>query len=312
VSAWRATSISLESEARAERPIEAWRKEQSVTPIHIFWLFIILSSLQPAFQRRILAARRVRALRKLEREHGSRAISLIHRRESLSFLGIPFGGYIDIDDSEEIVRAIEMTGKQMPLDVILHTPGGLVLAAEQIAQTLANHPGPVRVYVPHYAMSGGTLIALAADEIIMSPSAVLGPVDPQLGEYPAASILAAVHSKDPNEIDDKTLILADVSTKAQTQVRAFVGSLLRRKLPDKQADELADILSSGRWTHDFPIDLELARSLGLKVSDDLPDSVRELMRLYPQPRNRRPSVEYIPLPYDTTPSQPTPSRRSDK
>src|SRR5207248_7611428 len=57
-----------------------------------------------------------------------------------------------------IIRAVEMTSRDMPIDMVLHTPGGLVLAAEQIASALSAHPAPVTVYVPHYAMSGGTLI----------------------------------------------------------------------------------------------------------------------------------------------------------
>jgi ClpP class serine protease len=279
-----------------------------VSPLDLLWLFVILSSLQPLFQQRVLAARRVHALRSLEKRRGSRAITLIHRRETLSFLGIPFGGFIDIDDSEAVIRAIEMTAEQMPLDIVLHTPGGLVLAAEQIASALANHPAPVTVFVPHYAMSGGTLIALAADQIVLAPTAVLGPVDPQLGEYPAASILAAVERKDPNEIDDKTLILADLSRKAQNQVREFVHELLRKRIGDKEAATLATTLSDGRWTHDFPIDAKLAQSLGLNVSTDLPGEVRELMGLYPQPRNRRPSVEYIPAPY----GEPRAPERADR
>lgn len=279
-----------------------------MTPLDLIWFFVILSTLQPVVQQRVLAARRAHALRALERRRGSRVITLIHRRENFSFLGIPFGGYIDIEDSEEVIRAIEMTGKEVPIDLVLHTPGGLVLAAEQIAGALANHPAPVTVHTPHYAMSGGTLIALAADQIVLSPSAVLGPVDPQIGEYPAASVLAAVARKDANETDDKTLILADISHKAQTQVRDFVNELLRKHLPDERAAELATTLSDGRWTHDFPIGVEMAQSLGLKVSTDLPDEVRELMRLYPQPRGRRPSVEYIPLPYDS-PRAPKRARR---
>jgi ClpP class serine protease len=268
-----------------------------MTPLDLLWLYFVLSTLQPLLQQRILASRRLHVLRKLEKEDGSRAITLIHRREQFSFLGIPFGGFIDIDDSEAVIRAIEMTGKQVPIKLVLHTPGGLVLAAEQIASALAAHPAHVTVFVPHYAMSGGTLIALAADSIVLAPSAVLGPIDPQLGEYPAASILDAVARKDPNEVDDKTLILADLSRKAQGQVRDFAAGLLRRQLPDERADELAQTLSEGRWTHDFPINVGLARTLGLKVSDDLPHEVRRLMGLYPQPRGRRPSVEYIPVPY---------------
>jgi ClpP class serine protease len=270
-----------------------------VTPLDLLWLFFILSSLQPALQQRILTAQRARALRALEKREGSRVITLIHRREGFAFLGIPFGGFIDIEDSEGVIRAIEMTGRDVPIGLVLHTPGGLVLAAEQIAAALAAHPARVTVYVPHYAMSGGTMIALAANRIVMAPSAVLGPVDPQVGEFPAASILAAVAKKDPNEVDDKTLILADVGRKAQQQVEAFVGKLLARLAPPEKAQETAHLLTEGRWTHDFPIDAEYARALGLPVSTELPDEVRLLMRLYPQPRGRRPSVEYIPTPYES-------------
>src|SRR3954467_14626615 len=197
-----------------------------MSPLDFLWIFFLLSSLQPVLQQRLLLLQRAQKLRSLEKEHGSRAITMIHRREGFAFLGIPFGGYIDIDDSEAVVRAIEMTAEKMPIDMVLHTPGGLVLAAEQIAGALARHPADVTVYVPHYAMSGGTLIALAADRIVMAPSAVLGPVDPQIGNWPAASILAAVGQKDKNEVDDETLILADVGRKAQQQVLEFVQDLL--------------------------------------------------------------------------------------
>ena len=106
--------------------------------------------------------------------------------------------------------------------LVLHTPGGLVLASEQIAWALKRHKGKITVCVPHYAMSGGTLVALAADEIVMDPDAVLGLVDPQLGSpptgyYPAASILKALEQPHPNR-DDQTIILGDVAKKAIGQV----------------------------------------------------------------------------------------------
>ena len=104
-----------------------------MSPLDFLWLYFILTSLQPLIEQRVLAARRRSALQALEKRNQSRAITLIHRRESFSFLGIPFGGYIDIDDSEAVIRAIEMTAPSMPVDLVLHTPGGLVLAAEQIA-----------------------------------------------------------------------------------------------------------------------------------------------------------------------------------
>jgi ClpP class serine protease len=155
-------------------------------------------------------------------------------------------------------------------------------------------------------MSGGTLIALAADEIIMDDNAVLGPVDPQIGEYPAASIMRAAQTENPNR-DDRTLILADIAEKALRQVYDVVHRLVLDKLPDPRAEELARQLTQGTWTHDYPIDVEQIRQFGLPVSTDLPREVYELMTLYPQPAQRRPSVEYVPMPYEPLPpSEPRP------
>src|SRR5512142_3264907 len=128
-------------------------------------IFFVFISLVPLIRQKMIDASRLRLLRSLELKRGTRVIALIHRQESLSILGFPLARYIDIQDSEQVLRAIKLTNKDVPIDLILHTPGGLVLAAEQIARALCKHPAKVTVFVPHYAMSGGTLIALSADEI---------------------------------------------------------------------------------------------------------------------------------------------------
>ena len=277
--------------------------------LEIFWLFLIISSLQPVIRQKWLEAQRIRSFRSLEERRHSRVIGLIHRQETMSLLGFPVARYIDIEDSEAVLRAVHLTDPSVPIDMILHTPGGLVIAAEQIARALKAHPAKVTVFVPHYAMSGGTLIALAADEIVMGPHAVLGPVDPQLGEYPAASILKVVEQKPLAEVDDQTIILADVARKAMGQVRQTVLELLGDKMPQDRAQALADLLSSGHWTHDYPITVEEARSMGLPVSTEMPKEVYDLMQLYPQAGRRRPSVEYVPIPYGPRES---PARRPSR
>src|ERR1700716_1868642 len=138
---------------------------------------------------------RTRAFRGLEKRRESRVIGLIHRQETMAFLGFPVARYIDIEDSEAVLRAVQMTDSSVPIDMILPTPGGLVWAASQSADALKAHPAKGTVFVPHYAMSGGTLLSLAADEIVMDPNAVLGPVDPQLGQQPAASVLKVLEQK---------------------------------------------------------------------------------------------------------------------
>jgi ClpP class serine protease len=263
----------------------------------LFWLFFIFSAIQPLLQQKMLEAMRLRKISQLERTRKSRVILLVHRQETMRFLGFPVARYIDINDSEEVLRAIQMTDADVPLDLVLHTPGGLVLAALQIAKAVREHKAKVTVFVPHYAMSGGTLIALAADEIIMCEHSVLGPIDPQLGESPAASLIKVVEQKPMAKIDDKTLIMADVGRKAITQVKQAASELLTRHLPAEQATALAEKLSAGIWTHDYPIWASTGKSLGLPVSTKMPNDVLQLLTLYPQPVRMQGGggVEYLPV-----------------
>ena len=263
----------------------------------LFWFFFILSALQPVLQRRYLDAMRIRKIAQIEKLRGSRVILMVHRQETMSLLGFPLMRFIDVHDSESVLRAVQMTDDDVPIDLVLHTPGGLVLAATQIARAIQSHKGKVTVFVPHYAMSGGTLIALAADEIVMFEHSVLGPIDPQLGQMPAASIIKVAEEKPIAEVDDQTLIMADVGRKAITQVEAVATGLLRDKMSEEAARALAHKLATGTWTHDYPISAEEARQMGLPVNTDMPNEVLELMTLYPQPMQRQSSgVEFLPEP----------------
>lgn len=266
-------------------------------------LYFILVSLQPLVQQRTLELMRRRKISAIERERGSRVILLVHRQETMRLLGFPIIQFINMSDTEEIIHAIRMTDPDMPLDVILHTPGGLALAAVQIARTVKDHRGHTTVFVPHYAMSGGTLIALAADEIVLGPHAVLGPIDPQIDGQPAAAIIEAAARKPISEVEDETLILESVSRRAVAQLKSAVESLLSDEFSKERKHELATLLTSGIWTHDYGITAAQAVAMGLPVQTDLPPAIYDLMRQYPQPVRRTPSVEYLPFRHDR-PSEP--------
>jgi len=278
----------------------------------VLWLFFIAQFFIPVLQKRMLEVRRQAAIRAVERSRHSRLITMIHRQETMSFLGFPIARYIDIEDSEDVLRGIRFTPPDMPIDLLLHTPGGLVLASEQIAFALKRRQGKVTVFVPHYAMSGGTLVALAADEIVMDQNAVLGPVDPQLGtaqsSFAAASVLKALEQPNPNR-DDTTLILGDLAKKALGQVHETVRKLLLEHHSEAEAERIATALASGQWTHDYPLDVDELRELGISVSTELPRPVYDLMDLYPQSSQRRPGVEFIPIPYPQRPAEPRKAER---
>jgi ClpP class serine protease len=265
----------------------------------LFWLFFMFSALQPLLRQRMLDAMRTRKIVQLESERKSRVILLVHRQETMRLLGFPLMRYIDINDSEDLMRACELTDPEVPLDIVLHTPGGLVLASLQIARAMHEHKAKVTVFVPHYAMSGGTLVALAADEIIMSKHAVLGPIDPQLGQSPAASLIKVIEEKPIARVDDQTLVMADVGRKAIAQLKQSASDILKKRLPAEKAEALAEKLSTGIWTHDYPLFAATAKELGLPVSTDMPNDVLDLMKLYPQPVRAQSGgggVEYLPIP----------------
>jgi ClpP class serine protease len=261
---------------------------------NILWLFFIVMALQPLIARRWVQAVRTAKIAAIQKARSSRVIAIIHRQESMRFFGFPIARYIDLDDAEKVLYAIRTTPEDQKIDLILHTPGGLVIAALQIARALKAHAGPVTVFVPHYAMSGGTLLALAADEIVMSPHSVLGPIDPQVNGLPAASIIKVAAEKPLSEIDDQTLILADVGQKAIDQLRRQACELMRTPMAALKAKQLAETLTSGRWTHDYPISVSEARDLGLNVNTDMPEEILELMAMFPQPVRISQSVEFGP------------------
>ena len=253
-----------------------------------------LMVLQPILMGRWFGYRRAQAIRALERAHGTRVITMIHRQEQRSLLGFSVSRHIDLEDAQTIIAAIKETPREVPIDLILHTPGGLVLAAMQIARAVEAHPAKVTVYVPVYAMSGGTLIALAADEIVLGEFSVLGPIDPQIMGFPAASIVRARDAKHIDNVFDLTVVLADVSEKALAQVKKGAVELLTPRMDQAAAEALADKLAGGHWTHDYALTAEEAASLGLPVRVGMPVTMLELMKLYPQPVQRS-GVEYLPV-----------------
>ena len=260
----------------------------------LIWIFFLIMVLQPVLTGRWNAMRRAQAIRAIEKAHEARVITMIHRQERRSIFGFAVSRHIDLEGAQTIIAAIKETPDDMPVDLVIHTPGGLVLAAMQIARAVEAHKAKVTVYVPVYAMSGGTLIALAADEIVLGEFSVLGPIDPQIAGFPAASIVRARNSKLVENVFDLTLVLADMGEKALTQVKRGAVELLTKRMEPAAAEALADKLAGGHWTHDYALTATEASALGLPVKVGMPQEVLALMKLYPQPVQQT-GVEYLPI-----------------
>lgn len=259
----------------------------------IFLVFLVMI-LQPFIAGRLFGLRREQAIRAIERKRRSRVITMIHRQEKRNLFGVNVSRMIDLEDVQSIISAIKATPDDTPIDLVIHTPGGLVIAAMQIARAVEAHPAKVTVFVPIYAMSGGTLIALAADEIVMGEFSMLGPIDPQIMGISAASIIAARDAKPVEHVSDLALVLADVSDKAIDQVKRGAVEIMTPRLPRDRAEALADKLASGTWTHDYALTPAEATDLGLPISVGMPPEILDLMKLYPAPVKQS-AVEFLPF-----------------
>jgi ClpP class serine protease len=220
---------------------------------------------------------RAEIISKLEEERGTKVITLIHRREPWEEKD---ENYISIEDTEHVLMRIRQTPKDKDVDLILHTAGGLVLASEMIAMAVKNHPAKVTVIIPFYAMSGGTLIALAADEIIMEKDSVLGPVDPQIKDIPAGTLLSLFQKKPIESISDENIMLSEFAEKSIARVKKMVEWLLKDRMEKDKAGKLAEFLTGGYITHDTPITFDVAKEFGLNVKEGVPKQVYDLFKTF--------------------------------
>ncbi|MCD4673865.1 MAG: hypothetical protein K8R77_14475 [Anaerolineaceae bacterium] len=261
-----------------------------MTFLNLLWLVLLIAALTPVIRQKMIEATRARLMRDLGETRGTRVIPLIHRQEEMRILGFPVMRRFEVEDSEEVLRAIRMTDDAQPIDVILHLPCGLSLALEQVAMALSQHPANVTVIIPHYAMSGGALVALAADQVLMDAQAVLGPLSPLVGGFPAASVLHALETAGAENAADETVILADVARKTQAQVRQVIQRVAHSHHTTEMAEKLAEQLTAAEWMPGCPIFVDQAQEMGLKIEKSIPEEVYHLMNLYPQSLPQRPSA----------------------
>jgi len=117
-----------------------------------------------------------------ERQRQIRELQVMTERTLLCYVAGPSAS-LERDDVLPLVDVFHTVALGSHIDLLLHTGGGDIDAAEKMASMLRNHVGDAgefRIVVPDFAKSAGTLLTFAADTVVMSDSSELGPVDPQL------------------------------------------------------------------------------------------------------------------------------------
>lgn len=180
------------------------------------------------------------------------------------------------------------------LDLILHSPGGRAEATEAIVKYLRNKFQDIRAIIPHEAMSAATMLACAADRILMGRQSYLGPIDPQfqlntplgIQSVPAQAILDQFERAKRECIQDRANLAAWMPSLQQygpalleqcehalalskELVSTWLANwmLRRSKRPKIQSERIANALANHERlrTHARPLDADYLRSLGMKI-----------------------------------------------
>ena len=199
---------------------------------------------------------------------------------------------ITVEDIQGFMAALNgLKGNQ--LDLILHSPGGSLEAADQIVQYLRSKYENIRAIIPQNAMSAATMIACACDEIVMGKQSAIGPIDPQItlpgphGQFtaPAQSILDDFEKAKSSILEDPRTaplwinrinslppgilnICNNTIANSKTKVAEWLNQYMFKNDTDKKGEEIAEWLgrASEHKTHGRPIGITLADTKGLNVS----------------------------------------------
>ncbi|MED5550729.1 MAG: hypothetical protein VX529_15365 [Pseudomonadota bacterium] len=197
------------------------------------------------------------------RSRGSLVLPIVHHEVD---------EYIDTDTAIEAIDIIRHAQDNAPIDIVLHTPGGIASATQQILHALKHHPGRKTAFLPYRAKSAGTMIALACDEIVMGTSAVLGPIDPQYAWMPAPILAALTEHKSADRVSDEMLILSKMARQAVDEARRFSCDYVNDAHKQDGTCALTNDLIGGGRNHDYPILPQEAASFGLNISTAMPEA----------------------------------------
>lgn len=169
---------------------------------------------------------------------------------------------------ESIQQAL-MKFKGKDMDIILYTPGGEIFSAVYISRLLKNYKGKIRSFVPTFAMSGGTLLALSTDEIYMNDYSCLGGVDPQLGnlfKFGSARSWKEVLKLKGKKAEDSSISFKFIGEQYTKSMKETISNLLEGKVNQSDKKKLVNLFVSGEVEHGFNLSKDFLISMGMNIN----------------------------------------------
>lgn len=172
-------------------------------------------------------------------------------------------GHTDADDISEIIEGLDTKD----IDIIIQTPGGVVDAVEKLITVLKARLNSYRIIVPSWAKSGGTVIAMSSEKILLGVNSELGPIDPQMFLPDLGPVPCEFVSKD----ETQQPILREIAGSSVERMREMAKKLLKEGMLSDADEEKLEIVikkisSSDTYkSHGAVVDFSEAQELGLAV-----------------------------------------------
>ena len=181
--------------------------------------------------------------------------------------GLFGGSMIDqqcLRDLSEVMNKFEGAD----FDLILHSPGGDIFSSLTLSRLIKQYPGHIRAIIPLYSMSGGSLLALSCKELLMTPNACIGPIDPQLGslfKFGSAKAWEEIVKFKGRKAEDQSISFAMMGKQYTKSISAHLGQVIDFNLNASQKDKLIKFLTDGSIEHAYPLTINDLIKFGIPV-----------------------------------------------
>lgn len=196
---------------------------------------------------------------------------------------------ITIKTHMDFIKGYERIDKNKDINIIMHTTGGSLSSTEAICNCILNHhtsgyQGKINMYIPYYSYSGGCMIALSCDKVVMLKNAILGPCDAQkyvgCPHSIAAIIDTANYKKTMKEKINETWLASSYDANlCKERQHKFVNKLIQLgKFSEDVGAIIYDEFFSGKYNHDKIFSAQEAKDLGLNIEicDDMPSQIKSI------------------------------------
>ena len=192
---------------------------------------------------------------------------------------------INFEEIDSVMKMFKQIDTTQQINIIIHTQGGISCHSDAIAYLLSNNNFDIHTYVPEYAQSAGTVMAIAGNKIHCNWYSLFSPIDTQLDYVPSTEVddeltFSAKHIQNIGNSDDDECIdkLQALDAKDHHREDIYIAKRILKNNPKKE--EIVQKLINSKFSHEFNITYNDMKNMNLPVDLEIEDSIREIFYLF--------------------------------